>query len=164
MMFRGRVKGARHVVAPITRNVMRTAPMNEPPPYTATLDRGSRLQSRATSWHLVRSPSSSSTKISIGGSAEEAAPRKHRKPREKPLISRCAGERERAKPPADRWSPFPLAGDDERCRSGAGAANDGRPIGIDVTARRTVNHASMSTSANRVGAVRSEWKTTAARG
>jgi hypothetical protein len=156
MMFRGRVRGSRHVVAPITRNFVRAAPMNGPPPSAATLDHGSHLQARATSWHLVRSPSSSSTKISIGGLAERAPPRKHRKTREKPLISRGARERERAKPPANRWSPFPFAGDDERCRTGAGAANDDRLIGVEVTARRTVNHASMSTSVNRVGAVRLE--------
>jgi hypothetical protein len=80
LMFRGRVKGSRHVLALITRNFVRASPMNDPPPYTATLDHGSRLPARATSWHNVGFPSSFSTKIFVSGLAERAPPRNIGKP------------------------------------------------------------------------------------
>lgn len=67
-------KEARHMVAPLTRDFARTAPMNEPLPCAVTLDHGPRLAARATSWHFVRSPSSFSTKISISGIVERAPP------------------------------------------------------------------------------------------
>lgn len=131
----------------------RSGPSMQPPPSAATLNHGCYVLVRATSWHLFSSLSSSSTTISIGGSAGKALAGKPRKTRVKPPIWRCAKKRERAKRVADRRSLFQFAGDDERCRADADVSNVDRLLGVEVTAYRAVNRASMSTSANGVGAV-----------
>lgn len=76
MMFRERIKGSRHEVTPIPWRYVRGAPLNEPPPYTKTLDRTSRARSWAASrffWPV----SSFSPKIFSGPTAGCALPAKH---------------------------------------------------------------------------------------